>query len=96
MGCLVGGFGVILPRFALLVGWYNDPTFWGNVFGSNLWLGLGWFFLPWTTLIYGFTSANGLTPINILFILLAVVLDIGTWGGGILGTRKEVSNYRGT
>ena len=21
-------FGAIIPRFALLVGWYNDPTFW--------------------------------------------------------------------
>jgi len=94
MGCLVAVFGFILPRFLLLVGWSNDPTFWNSVFGSQLWLGVGFLALPWTTFIYGLTERNGLTPLNILFILLAVVLDIGTWGGGILGTRRQTSNFR--
>jgi hypothetical protein len=96
MGCIVAAFGIIMPRFALLVGWYNDPNYWNSLFGSQLWLAGGFLFLPWTTLIYGFASANGLSVVNIIFIALAVLLDLGTWGGGIFGTRKEVSNYRGS
>ena len=93
MGCINAALGIILPRFALLVAWYNDPTYWNTLLGSQLWLGLGFIFLPWTTLIYGFTAANGLSFINIIFIGLAILGDVGTWGGGFLGTRKRVSNY---
>ena len=67
-----------------------------TLFGSNLWLGLGFVFLPWTTLIYGFVAPNGLTLLNIVFLAMAVMLDVGTWGIGFFGSRKEVSNYRGT
>ena len=94
MGCIVAAFGIVMPRFALLVAWYNDSGYWNNLFGSQLWLGLGFVFLPWTTLIYGFASANGLSVVNIIFLALALLLDLGTWGGGFFGARKEVSNYR--
>ncbi len=96
MGCINVIFGIILPRFALLVGWYNNPAFWNSLFGSQIWLGLGFLFLPWTTLIYGFVAPNGLSLINWIFVGLAVVLDLGTWGTGFFGGRKEYSNYRGT
>jgi len=96
MGCLTGVFGIVLPRFALLVGWYNDPTFWNNLLSSQLWLALGWLFLPWTTLIYGFTAPNGMTLINWIFVGCAVLLDLGTWGIGAFAARKQTSNYRGT
>jgi hypothetical protein len=96
MGCMVAVFGVLMPRLALLAGWSNDPTYWNNLLGSQLWLGLGFLFLPWTTLIYGFVAPNGLTFLNIIFLVMAVLLDLGTWGVGAFGSRKEVSNYRGT
>ena len=53
---MFGIFGAILPRFALLAGWYNDPTYWNAVFGSQLFLLLGFIALPWTTLILGLVS----------------------------------------
>lgn len=96
MGCMVAVFGVIMPRLALLAGWSNDQAYWNNLFGSQLWLGLGFVFLPWTTLIYGFVAPNGLTLLNIIFLAMAVLLDLGTWGVGFFGGRKEYSNYRGT
>ena len=43
---MFGIFGAILPRFALLAGWYNDPTYWNAVFGSQLFLLLGFIALP--------------------------------------------------
>ncbi len=94
MGCVTVLLGAIAPRFALLVGWYNDPDTWNALLGSQLLLGLGFLFLPWTTLIYGFSAANGMSLINWIFVGLAVLLDIGTWGGGFFGGRKEVSNFR--
>jgi hypothetical protein len=93
MGCGVAIFGVLMPRLALLAGWSNDPNYWNTLLGSQLWLGLGFLLLPWTTLIYGFVAPNGLTPLNIVFVIMAVFLDLGTWGVGVLGGRKEASSY---
>ncbi len=89
-------FGALLPRFALLVGWANDPGYWNAVFGSQLFLLLGFLVLPWTTLIYGFVSPNGLTLLNIIFLILAFMIDLATWGIGGLAARKQSSYYRGT
>ena len=33
MGCITGLFGIIIPRFVLLVGWYNDQTYWNSLLG---------------------------------------------------------------
>lgn len=89
-------FGAILPRFVLLVGWANDATYWESLFGSQVWLLGGFIFFPWTTLIYGFVSPNGLTLLNWIFLGCALLLDLGTWGVGVFASRKQVSNYRGT
>jgi hypothetical protein len=89
-------FGALLPRFVLLVGWFNDPGYWNAVFGSQAFLLLGFLVLPWTTLIYGLVSPNGLTLINVMFLLFALLIDLATWGVGALATRKQTSNYRGT
>ena len=95
MGCITGLFGIIIPRFVLLVGWYNDPDFWNALFGSQLLLGLGWLIAPWTTLIYGFVSPNGMTFINWIFVALAFLLDISTYGLGAFAARKErTSSYK--
>jgi hypothetical protein len=96
VGCLGTLIGAIAPRIALFAGWYNDPTYWNAVFGSQIWLLAGWLFVPWTTLIYGLVSPNGLTLLNIIFIILGLVTDLAMWGIGGLAGRKEYSNYRGT
>jgi len=96
MGCLTGVFGIVLPRFALLVGWYNDPNYWNTLLSSQLWLAVGWLAIPWTTLIYGFVAPNGMSLVNWIFVLFAFLLDIGTYGLGFFGGRKQYSSYRGT
>jgi hypothetical protein len=88
--------GALLPRFALLVGWVNDPAYWNTVIQSQLFLLLGFLFLPWTTLIYGFVAPNGLSLLNIIFLAMALLIDLGTWGIGALAARKQTSYYRGT
>jgi hypothetical protein len=94
VGCINLIFGAVLPRLALFAAWSNDGAYWNNLFGSQLWLGLGFLVLPWTTLVYGLVSANGLTLLNIIFLVLAFLGDLGTWGMGFFGGRKEYSNYR--
>ena len=90
-------FGAILPRFAILVGWFNDQAAWNAVFNGNAVLLLGGFlFFPWTTLIYAFVAPNGLTILNIIFLVFAFLIDLGTWGVGFFATRQQTSYYRGT
>ncbi len=89
-------FGAILPRFALLVGWANDPTFWQGLFGAPVWFLGGFLFFPWTTLVYGLAQVNGMTFLNWIFVICALLIDLGTWGVGVFAGRKEYSAYRGT
>lgn len=89
-------FGAILPRFVLLVAWSNDQAYWGSVLSSPVWFLGGFLFFPWTTLIYGFASVNGLSLLNIIFLVAAFFVDLGTWGVGFFASRQQVSSYRGT
>jgi len=95
MGCITAIVGAILPRFALLVGWSNAQAYWGSLFGSEIWLGLGFLFMPWTTLVYGLFQGNGLSLLNWAFLIMAIIGDLGTWGIAGFGSRKDVSAYRG-
>ena len=91
-------FGAIIPRFALLVGWYNDPTFWTNVYSSPFLFLLGFIFLPWTTLIDGLSSPNGIVDLNheLIFLAFGLLIDLGTWGIGFVrkDALSETSNNR--
>ena len=87
-------FGALIPRFIIFVGWINDQAAWQAIYGSPLFFLLGWLFLPWTTLIYALAEPNGLSPLNLVFLVLAVLLDLGTWGAGFFATRERTSNFR--
>ena len=41
-----------------------------------------------------FWTVGGLDFVGWLFVALAFVLDIGTYGGGVFGNRERISNYR--
>jgi len=86
-------FGAIIPRFALLVGWYNDPGFWTNVYSSPFLFLLGFIFLPWTTLIYGLAAPNGMTIVNWIFLLFGL---LSTSGRGGSGSSRRASRPRTT
>jgi hypothetical protein len=95
MGCAMTVVGVLMPRFLLLVGWSNDQAYWGSLLGSPVWLLGGFLFFPWTTFVYGIVQVNGLSFLNIVFLVAAFLLDLGTWGVGVFAGRKQVtSSYR--
>lgn len=94
MGCAMAVIGVLMPRFILLVGWSNDQAYWASILGSPVWFLGGFLFFPWTTLVYGLGQANGLSLLNIAFLVMAFVLDLGTWGiGAFAGRRRATSSY---
>jgi hypothetical protein len=66
-----------------------------RAFGPNpLILGLGFLFVPWTTLMYVlFWTANGLGLVGWIFVIVGFLGDIGTYGGGFLGNRSRVESY---
>ena len=47
-------------------------------------------------MIYGFVAPNGLSILNIIFLVAALMIDLGTWGIGFFASKQQVSNYRGT
>ena len=76
-------FIALLARIALLVVWLSTPYVTRTFHGAWLLPLLGLLFLPITTLVYVlvFTlSSNGVTGWNWLWIVLAVLLDLGAHG----------------
>ena len=94
MGCCLG---VLLlggaPRIALLFWWFMDParvdgTFrgWSTTVGSLtappwIWPLVGLLLLPWTTVAYIFVSPGGITTLEWVVIVIALLLDLSTHGG---------------
>lgn len=52
---------------------------------------LGFIFLPITTLVYAWMVNNGLpmTGLNLIWIVLAVLIDLGSFGGGYSRRRSR-------
>lgn len=101
MGCCLG---VLLlggaPRLALIVWWLFDPARvngafdWTTIIGGYaiptwFWAALGFILLPWVTIAYVFVSPGGVVGAEWLIMLLALLLDIGVFGGGASARRRR-------
>lgn len=69
------------PRVALVLLWLLTDRI-SAAFGSILLPLLGFFVLPWTTLIYTLTAPGGLGAIDLVLLVIALVADLGSYGGG--------------
>ncbi len=84
------------PRIGGIFWWIFQPTRWvGNTgvsaFNSFIWPVLGLIFLPWTTLMYVAIAPGGIVGIwEWLFLILAVVIDIGAYTGGGYGNKDKI------
>jgi hypothetical protein len=73
-----------LPRVALLLMWLFS-TYLQRAFHGGLVLPiLGFIFLPLTTIVYAWELNSGMPTegINLLWLLFAVIIDLGGLGGG--------------
>jgi hypothetical protein len=83
VGCLLLLIGLFSPRLAifLLALFTNDLS---RAFDSWLIPLLGFFLLPWTTLVYTllWTTTQHVNGVEWAFVALALLLDLGVLGGG--------------
>jgi hypothetical protein len=85
--CLVLAVLLLSPRIILVLMFLNGYL--GRAFHHQLLLpALGFLFLPLTTCVYAWEVNNHMpmAGINLVFIVIAVVIDVGAHGGG--ATRK--------
>jgi hypothetical protein len=88
MCCLLALAALIGPRIATVAWYLLDPSRWVAVFqGAWLWPVLGAVLVPWTTLVYVLLAPaggiEGVGGIGLLLLIIAVVVDLGSYGGGV-------------
>ena len=86
---LLAIIAMLAPRFALVLIWVLTPLV-NRAFGAFIVPLLGFIFLPFTTLIYSLVyvpAIGGPTGFGWLWVLLAVLVDLGSYGGGAYGSR---------
>jgi hypothetical protein len=95
MGCLLAIFGGLFPRLAVLFIWLARPVLFSAAFGGSwFWPLLGIIFLPFTTLMYILLwSPGGLVGFDWVWLILAIILDLGHIGGVGYGNRDRMSAY---
>ena len=83
MGCILLLLILLFPRIALIGMWlfsnYLERAYTGLLVPL-----LGFLFLPLTTIVYAWEINSGMPTegINLLWLLLAVIIDLGGIGGG--------------
>ncbi len=90
MPCLLAVLAIAFPRVAIILLWLFTGFF-SNVYHGILIPVLGFLFLPLTLLVYTFFGGPR-SPMNtqeLVFLLIAVVLDLGLIGGGSFGRYRS-------
>jgi hypothetical protein len=79
------------PRLAILIWWLVNRIYVTRAFASSWILGiLGWLFLPWTTLMYIIIYPGGVVGFDWVWMGLALLADIASYGGGGYGNRDRL------
>ncbi len=82
---------LLFPRVALVLMWFYS-TYLQRAFPGSLVLPvLGFIFLPVTTIVYAWelNSSMPTVGINLLWLLIAVIIDLGGLGGGARRQRRR-------
>lgn len=88
MCCLVALLMLVGPRATMIVWWLFDANRWSQAFDSLLIPVLGFILLPWTTLAYVLVFSGGITGLDLVLLILAVLGDLGAYGGGYRNREK--------
>ena len=89
MPCLLALLAVAFPRVAIVLLWLFTNFFAGLYHGIIIPV-LGFLFLPLTLIVYSYLLNTHRGPIGtteLVFIFVAVILDLGLVGGGTYGRR---------
>jgi len=91
MPCLLVLVILFFPRICLLLMFFFT-NYLQRAFHHTIVLPLlGFIFLPLTTLVYAWMVNNGypIEGINLLWLVIAVIIDAGGWGGGGWHARRR-------
>lgn len=94
MPCILGCLALGFPRLVLFVVGLFQWAYLNRAFSSWLWLALGFFFFPLTTLayVYAYNSiglAGEVSFTGWLLIAFAAAVDVGLLGGSARGARRR-------
>lgn len=89
MPCILLLLVLAFPRIALLL-LYFLSNYLDRAYHGLLIIILGFIFLPLTTLLYAWMVNSGfpVAGINLVWLILAVVIDVGGLGGGYSRRRR--------
>ena len=93
MCCFFTTLLLLGPRAAVAIWWLLRPVYFHFVFNTWIWPLLGLIFLPWVTLMYAIVAPGGITGLDWLWLGLAFLADISTYGGGGYSNRKRIPGY---
>jgi len=90
MPCLLLLVVLLFPRVVLILTWIFSTYLQRAFHGELLLPVLGFLFLPLTTLVYAWEINSGMPTagINLLWLLIAVIIDLGGLGGGAHRSRR--------
>ena len=80
------------PRFAMVVWWLLDRARFDLVFDTFLLPLVGFIFVPWTTLMYVIVGVGGVEGWDWLWLFLAFLIDLLSYGGGAWKGKDKVSS----
>jgi hypothetical protein len=89
MCCVISLLLVIGPRAAALVWSLVDQPRWQATFADPIVPILGLIFLPWTLLAYVLVAPGGVNGLDWLWIIIALLIDIGGTSGGAYSNRRR-------
>ena len=90
MPCIVAVIALLFPRVIIVILWFFTNWF-NGVFNTLLWPVLGFIFLPVTMLWYSVVInhyGGQWSNVNIIILVVAVVIDMGSWGGANKSRRR--------
>ena len=91
MPCFLVIAVLLFPRVILALMWFFSTWIQRAFHGEFLLPLVGFFFLPLTTIVYTWEMHNKMPMegINLLWLLIAVVVDLGGIGGGARGRSRN-------
>jgi hypothetical protein len=93
--CAILSLALFGPRLVGVIWWLADSARWTLAFGENFIVpALGILLLPWTTIMYVLVFPEGISTIDLVGIVVAAIVDIGSYLGGGLKGRDTYSGYR--
>ena len=88
MCCLVAVLLFLGPRAGVLLWWLFERARWDLAFDHIVIPILGFLFMPWTTLAYVLVFPGGLDSLDWILVIVAILVDLGSYGGGYRNRQR--------